>query len=69
MSGNLIVQLGVATETSIVSGTNAIPGMSSRTSSAGAVYEAKFILPWSFSEEFAAERLTSGASFGSDRGA
>jgi predicted phage-related endonuclease len=35
----------------------------------GAVYEAKFMLPWSFSEEAAAERLTSGASFGSDRGA
>jgi predicted phage-related endonuclease len=35
----------------------------------GAVYEAKFMLPWSFSEEFAAERPTSGASFGSDRGA
>src|SRR6516225_8385924 len=35
LSGNLIVQLGVAT---------------------GAVFEAKFMLPWSFSEEAAAEK-------------
>jgi hypothetical protein len=35
----------------------------------GAVYEANFMLPWSFAEEFAAERPTSAASSGSDRGA
>jgi hypothetical protein len=40
LSGNLIVQLGVAT----------------RIQGSDAVFEAKFMLPWSFSEEAAAEK-------------
>jgi predicted phage-related endonuclease len=77
LSGNLIVQLGVATEDlnrqwyERNTG-NTIKDVQSRVkhpvirwmaatldgrvSGTGAVYEAKFMLPWSFSEEFAAEK-------------
>ena len=76
LSGNLIVQLGVATEAlnrrwyEVISG-QAItdvqrrikhPTLSwmaatldGRVAGTGAVFEAKFMLPWSFSEEAAAE--------------
>jgi len=77
LSGNLIVQLGVATEdlnrTWYERNTGrAITAVQSRVkhpviafmaatldgivTGTGAVYEAKFMLPWSFSEEFAAEK-------------
>jgi hypothetical protein len=77
LSGNLIVQLGLATEdlnrTWYERNTGrAITAVQSRVrhpviafmaatldgvvTGTGAVYEAKFMLPWSFSEEFAAEK-------------
>jgi hypothetical protein len=77
LSGNLIVQLGLATEelnrTWYERNTGrAITAVQSRVkhpviafmaatldgvvAGTGAVYEAKFMLPWSFSEEFAAEK-------------
>ena len=77
LSGNLIVQLGAATEDlnrrwyeantgQVVTDVQrhvrhpAIPWMAAtldgRVKSSGAVFEAKFMLPWSFSEEAAAEK-------------
>ena len=74
LSGNLIVQLGVATEglnrrwrakaahrtSSGMSNIGALRWMAAtldgRVEASGAVFEAKFMLPWSFSEEAAAEK-------------
>src|ERR1700745_1244724 len=77
LSGELIVQLGLATEDlnrqwyerntgrAITDGQNRVVHPVIRCMAAtldgvvagtGAVYEAKFMLPWSFSEEFAAEK-------------
>jgi len=83
LSGNLIVQLGLATEdlnrTWYERNTGrAITAVQSRVkhpviafmaatldgivAGTGAVYEAKFMLPWSFSEEFAAEKYWPSSS-------
>src|ERR1700746_286707 len=77
LSGNLIVQLGVATEDLNRQWYERNTGRAIRAvqtrvqhpvigfmaatldgvvAGSGAVYEAKFMLPWSFSEEFAAEK-------------
>jgi predicted phage-related endonuclease len=62
LSGNLIVQLGAATVTDIQRKVkhSAIPWMAATldgiVEGAEAVFEAKFMLPWSFSEETAAEK-------------
>jgi predicted phage-related endonuclease len=77
LSGNLIVQLGVATEDLNRRWYQAITGqlltdvqrqvrhpalrwmaatLDGRVESTGAVFEAKFMLPWAFSEEAAAEK-------------
>ena len=77
LSGNLIVQLGVATETLNRRWYEANTGhavtdiqrrirhpalrwmaatLDGRVADGGAVFEAKFMLPWSFSEEAAAEK-------------
>jgi len=77
LSGNLIVQLGVATEDlnrrwyeansgQVITDVQKHirhPGLrwmgatlDGRVASSGAVFEAKFMLPWSFSEEAAAEK-------------
>ena len=77
LSGNLVVQLGAATEElnrlwyqantgEVITDVQrrvkhpALPWMAAtldgRVESSGAVFEAKFMLPWSFSEEAAAEK-------------
>src|SRR5215469_13353660 len=79
LSGNLIVQLGLATEDlnrrwyeantgqvlTDVQQQNRHPALGwmaatldGRIDATGAVFEAKFMLPWSFSEEAAAEKYT-----------
>ena len=80
LSGNLIVQLGIATEdlnrrwyeanpvrsSRMCSGTVRHPTLrwmgatlDGRVEATGAVFEAKFMLPWSFSEEAAARKVHS----------
>jgi len=54
LSGNLVVQLGVVTEDLNRRWYQAYTGQVLRAT--GAVFEAKFMLPWSFSEDAAAEK-------------
>ncbi len=62
LSGNLIVQLGLATEDlnrcwyQANTGQVLTATLDGRVEATGAVFEAKFMLPWSFSEEAAAEK-------------
>jgi predicted phage-related endonuclease len=83
LSGNLIVQLGLATEDLNRRWYQANTGqiltdiqrqiwhpalrwmaatLDGRVEATGAVFEAKFMLPWSFSEEAAAEKLHAAAA-------
>jgi len=83
LSGNLIVQLGVATETLNRRWYEANTGhavtdiqrrirhptlrwmaatLDGRLAGSGAVFESKFMLPWSFSEEAAAEKVHAAAA-------